>query len=69
MEIIGHRGASGLAPENTLASFRLAADLGVIFGSPDHGDAAWREQSGEVAIPCSHGDVSGRFVVVPGGTR
>src|SRR5712671_5745345 len=25
---IGHRGASGLAPENTLAAFRLAADLG-----------------------------------------
>jgi glycerophosphoryl diester phosphodiesterase len=29
MWIIGHRGASGLAPENTLAAFRLAADLGV----------------------------------------
>lgn len=28
MQIIGHRGASGLAPENTLAAFRLAADLG-----------------------------------------
>ncbi len=27
--IIGHRGAAGLAPENTLASFRMAADLGV----------------------------------------
>ena len=27
--IIGHRGASGLAPENTLAAFRLAAELGV----------------------------------------
>lgn len=26
--IIGHRGAAGLAPENTLASFELAADLG-----------------------------------------
>lgn len=26
--IIGHRGAAGLAPENTLASFALAADLG-----------------------------------------
>ena len=27
--IVGHRGASGLAPENTLAAFRLAADLGI----------------------------------------
>lgn len=27
--VIGHRGAAGLAPENTLASFRAAADLGV----------------------------------------
>jgi len=26
--VIGHRGAAGLAPENTLASFDLAADLG-----------------------------------------
>lgn len=26
--IIGHRGAAGLGPENTLASFALAADLG-----------------------------------------
>ncbi len=28
-KIIGHRGASGLAPENTLASFELAAKLGL----------------------------------------
>ncbi len=27
--VIGHRGAAGLSPENTLASFRLAAGLGV----------------------------------------
>ncbi|HKX08857.1 MAG TPA: glycerophosphodiester phosphodiesterase [Stellaceae bacterium] len=27
--VIGHRGACGLAPENTVASFRKAADLGV----------------------------------------
>ncbi|MGH2352028.1 MAG: glycerophosphodiester phosphodiesterase, partial [Chloroflexota bacterium] len=26
--IVAHRGASGLAPENTLAAFRLALDLG-----------------------------------------
>jgi glycerophosphoryl diester phosphodiesterase len=28
MRLIAHRGASGLAPENTLASFRLAMELG-----------------------------------------
>ena len=28
-EIIAHKGASGLAPENTLASFQMALDLGV----------------------------------------
>ena len=27
--IIGHRGAAGLAPENTLASFRKACEVGV----------------------------------------
>ena len=27
--IVGHRGARGLAPENTLAAFRAAADLGI----------------------------------------
>ena len=28
MQVIGHRGASGHAPENTMAAFRLAADFG-----------------------------------------
>ena len=28
MIIIGHRGASGHAPENTLAAFRLAEEMG-----------------------------------------
>lgn len=28
MQVIAHRGASGVAPENTLAAVRLAADLG-----------------------------------------
>lgn len=27
--LIGHRGAKGLAPENTLAAFQVAADLGI----------------------------------------
>jgi glycerophosphoryl diester phosphodiesterase len=27
--IVGHRGAAGLAPENTLAAFGLAIELGV----------------------------------------
>jgi glycerophosphoryl diester phosphodiesterase len=35
VQIIGHRGASGLAPENTLASFRLAADLGAQYIETD----------------------------------
>ena len=26
--IVGHRGAAGYAPENTLASFKLAIDIG-----------------------------------------
>ena len=29
MQIIAHRGASGLAPENTLKAIRLALALGV----------------------------------------
>ncbi len=33
--VIAHRGASGLAPENTLAAFRLAAELGSEFIETD----------------------------------
>jgi glycerophosphoryl diester phosphodiesterase len=29
LEIVGHRGAKGIAPENTLASFQAAVDIGV----------------------------------------
>ncbi|WP_216209193.1 glycerophosphodiester phosphodiesterase [Amycolatopsis aidingensis] len=35
MLIIGHRGAAGHAPENTLASFRAAVDLGVDYVEAD----------------------------------
>ena len=33
--VIGHRGASGLRPEHTLASYELAIDLGADFIEPD----------------------------------
>ena len=33
--IIGHRGASGHRPEHTLASYRLAAEMGADFVEPD----------------------------------
>src|SRR4051812_29110640 len=33
--IIGHRGASGHRPEHTLASYRLAAQMGADFVEPD----------------------------------
>jgi glycerophosphoryl diester phosphodiesterase len=33
--VIGHRGASGYRPEHTLASYRLAIDLGADFIEPD----------------------------------
>jgi glycerophosphoryl diester phosphodiesterase len=33
--IIGHRGASGYRPEHTLASYRLAAEMGAHFIEPD----------------------------------
>src|SRR6185295_20383378 len=35
MWVIGHRGASGLAPENTMASFRRAVELGAKFIETD----------------------------------
>ena len=35
MWVIGHRGASGAAPENTLAAFHLAADLGAQYVETD----------------------------------
>jgi glycerophosphoryl diester phosphodiesterase len=33
--VIGHRGASGYRPEHTLASYRLAAEMGADFIEPD----------------------------------
>src|SRR5215213_8473060 len=33
--VIGHRGASGYRPEHTLASYRLAIDLGADYIEPD----------------------------------
>jgi glycerophosphoryl diester phosphodiesterase len=35
MLIIGHRGASGYRPEHTLASYRLAAEMGADYIEPD----------------------------------
>ena len=35
MQLIAHRGASGLAPEHTLASFELAVDIGVDYLEQD----------------------------------
>ncbi len=35
MWVIAHRGASGVAPENTLAAFRLAAEIGASFIETD----------------------------------
>ena len=35
MWIIGHRGASGVAPENTLAAYRLAVELGAQYVETD----------------------------------
>ncbi|HJW62111.1 MAG TPA: glycerophosphodiester phosphodiesterase family protein, partial [Actinomycetes bacterium] len=33
--VIGHRGASGYRPEHTLASYRLAIDMGADYIEPD----------------------------------
>jgi glycerophosphoryl diester phosphodiesterase len=33
--VIGHRGAAGYRPEHTLASYRLAAELGADYIEPD----------------------------------
>ena len=35
MKVIAHRGASGCAPENTLAAFRRAAEMGAGFIETD----------------------------------
>ena len=35
MWVVGHRGASGYAPENTLAAFRRAVELGATFIETD----------------------------------
>ncbi|HEY7177511.1 MAG TPA: glycerophosphodiester phosphodiesterase family protein, partial [Micromonosporaceae bacterium] len=34
-QLIAHRGASGYAPEHTLASYRLAIEQGADFVEPD----------------------------------
>lgn len=46
VEIIAHRGASAAAPENTLAAFRLGADLGADFVELDVQESA----DGEVVV-------------------
>ena len=33
--VVGHRGASGHAPENTMAAFRLAVEMGASFIETD----------------------------------
>lgn len=43
MKIIAHRGASGLAPENTLSAFQMAIDIGVDMIELDVRETADRE--------------------------
>lgn len=57
--VLGHRGASADAPENTLAAFRLALDQGADGFELD----VWRCASGEVVV--IHDEDAGRVAGVP----
>ncbi len=48
--IIGHRGAAGLAPENTLSSFKAACDLGCTFLELDVHQLATEENGNELIV-------------------
>jgi glycerophosphoryl diester phosphodiesterase len=61
--VLGHRGASADAPENTLAAFRLACDAGADGVELD----VWRCRTGEVVVTHDEdtGRVAGRSLRVP----
>ena len=68
-DIQGHRGARGLAPENTLAAFRRAIELGVTTIETDLG--VTRDETLVIAHdrllnPALTRDASGRWITAPG---
>jgi glycerophosphoryl diester phosphodiesterase len=68
-DIQGHRGARGLAPENTLAAFRRAIELGVTTIETDLGvtrDDTLVIAHDRLLNPALTRDASGRWIAAPG---